>query len=171
MQLGLNYGPHIIKTQQPWGLPLFTCGSKLGPWHAISECCFRSVVFNSSQTSMPKLNASKIKSPHESSTKTKWAQMAFKESHLAYETLSMKKMLVVLFCNAILGFRIFPFQVLTRIISKFQPNSNKLNDSSPKTSALETSQHQSKGKKNESEGWWKNPCLAPFCHTSETVWV
>ena len=65
---------------------------------------------------MPKLNASKIKSPHESSTKTK----AFKESHLAYETLGTWKtsIYVVLFCNAILGFKIFPFQVLTWIISK-----------------------------------------------------
>ena len=91
MQLCLNYDPHIIKTEQPWVLSLFTCGSKLGPWHAISECCFRSVVFSLSQTSMSKLNASKIKSPHESSTKTKWAQMAFKESHLAYETLGTWK--------------------------------------------------------------------------------
>ena len=95
------------------------------------------------------IHASKIKSPHESSTKTKWAQMAFKESHLAYETLgTWKTSELFYFVMSFLGSESSASKCWPESSAKNQPNSNqRIRWFLTQTSALETSQRPSKGKK------------------------
>lgn len=101
-------------------------------------------------------------------------QMAFKESPGIWDTWHMKKMLVnFYFVMPIIGWKGFKEITKTNLGSESSPSkiwpepsasfsqipTTHWMISHPKTSALETSQHQSKGKNkkthNESKGWWK----------------
>jgi len=85
------YDPHISKLNNPGFCPCSHVEANWAPGMQFLNVASEAWFSTRAKHPCRNIHASKIKSPHESSTKTKWAQMAFKESHLAYATLGTWK--------------------------------------------------------------------------------